>query len=179
MAGQMRRNRLDNYRHRAARQMPWQVLPARVMTDEITVAAPVSSPVVGNITATQVQPHVAAPVNVLNGTAASGTQTMRTSPGISATTASGPVVITINATDAGGVGLSGPPTLVLNNGASPVTLPCTTPSATVGPFVYNWNVPGSIAKVRGRLQSRLLTRSSPRIPRQSRMRSRSSSIRPK
>lgn len=126
-----------------------QVLPARVMTDEIAMSGGSVLPVIGNITATQWQPTPTygtnVNVNVLNGTAAAGTQTIRTSGGISATTASGPVVITINATDAGGVGLSGPPTLVLNNGSSQTNIPCTTPSATVGPFVYQWNVPGNIA----------------------------------
>ena len=123
-----------------------QVLPARVMTDEFTVTGAGVSPVVGTITATQVQPHVAAAVNVLNGTAASGTQTIRTSGGISATTTSGPVVITINATDAGGVGLSGPPTLTLKkSGSADIPVLCTTPNATVGPFVYQWNVLGYIA----------------------------------
>jgi len=125
------------------------MLPGRVMTDEITVTGAGVNPVIGAITATQWQPTPTygtnVNVNVLNGTAAAGTQTIRTSGGISATTSSGPVVITVTATDAGGVGLNGPPTLVLNNGASQVTLPCTTPGATGGPFVYQWTVLGSIA----------------------------------
>jgi hypothetical protein len=131
------------------------VSPGRVMTDEITVSGAGIAPVIGSITATQVQPlvgNVPNPINVKNGTAASRTQTVLTSAGIAGSypddtsTASGPVVITINASDAG-VGLSGAPTLVLNNPpAAPITVPCTTPNATVGPFVYNWNVPAGIAQ---------------------------------
>lgn len=120
------------------------VLPARVMTDEVTVVLDNARPVIGAITATQMQPHSSTPVDVKNGTVADREQTVATSAGVSESTASGPVVITINASDAG-VGLSGPPVLTLTRSGQPnINVPCTTPNATVGPFVYLWNVPPGV-----------------------------------
>ena len=130
------------------------VLPGRVMTDEITVSGAGVGPVIDtpNIKAIQVQPHLTTVVNVRNN-AGARTQTVQTSAGIQGSypedtsTASGPVVITIPASDPNGVGLKGPPTLVLSNSlANMVTVPCTTPNATVGPFVYNWTVTNGIAQ---------------------------------
>jgi hypothetical protein len=123
------------------------VLPARVMTDEIGIVSDTTGPTIGTITATQVQPHVGS-VIVKNGAA----QTVRTSGGVSPATASGPVVITIDATDllpAGGVGLSGAPSLVLSNlcGCVPiVSVPNTAiPPGLAGTFTYQWNVPSASA----------------------------------
>jgi hypothetical protein len=121
-----------------------QVLPARVMTDEITVKVDNTGPVITSIDAYQMQPY-AGKVTVKNGTPGTQTEVVRTtSTGALGTTDSGQVVITIGATDAG-VGLSGPPTLILKQAGSPdQPIACTTPNATVGPFVYNWTVPGNL-----------------------------------
>jgi hypothetical protein len=121
-----------------------QVLPARVMTDEITVIVDTDAPVITSIDAYQMQPY-AGRVTVKNGTPGTQTEVVRTtSTGALGTTDSGQVVITIGATDAG-VGLSGPPTLILKQAGSPdQPIACTTPNATVGPFVYNWTVPGNL-----------------------------------
>ena len=131
------------------------VLPARVMTDEITVT-PRGTPGFTGFEATQVQPGSASPVPVKNGTAVSRTQTVATSAGIPSgfpsdtNTISGPVIFTINANDDGGVGLRGPPLLVLSNYNYPsvalVTVSCTEPTRTTAPFVYNWTVPANIAQ---------------------------------
>jgi hypothetical protein len=129
------------------------LLPARIMSDEITVVNSLG-PVVHSIKAQQSQPYsdatkaLPALVDVKGGPPGAAT-TVRTFGGIlhaEATTASGPVVITIDADDNGGVGLSGPPTLTLTKTTAPFTvvpLTCVSPGpgATVGPFVYNWTVP--------------------------------------
>jgi MBG domain (YGX type) len=116
------------------------VLPARVMTDLITILGTGVTPQIGTITATQVQPAFGS-VIVKNGTGATRAQVVKTSGSATNTTFSGPVVITITASDAG-VGLNGPPTLTLTNGSASVTLPGTLTGGTLanGTFTYNWNV---------------------------------------
>ncbi len=129
------------------------VLPARIMSDEITVINDTAGPVIGTITATQVQPYsdptkaLPAPVNVKSPPV--GQNTVRTFGGIpnaEATTATGPVVITIPVVDTG-VGLLRQPTVVLTKGVLTVSsdvpgsgLVCLNPGVT-GPFVYQWIVP--------------------------------------
>jgi len=109
------------------------------MTDEITITGTGVQPQIGTIGATQTQPNFGS-VNVKNGAAAGRTLAVKTSG--SGSTASGPVVITIAASDSG-VGLSGAPELTLINGASSVPLTGTLTSGTVlsGTFTYNWEVP--------------------------------------
>jgi len=138
---------------RAPGQSP--LLPARIMSDEITIINDGVGPVFDSVTATQVQPYSDEPahavpvaVNVKN--PPTGKVTVRTFDGIpnaEATTATGPVVITVQVHDSG-VGLASAPSLVLTcsgNPLSPVTL--TTPntvipgSTAVQTFVYQWDVP--------------------------------------
>jgi len=119
------------------------ILPARVMTDEITITGENNPPLITSIDAYQMQPYFGK-VTVTNGTASTRTEVVRTtSTGALNPTDSGQVVFTINASDnPGGVGLSGPPTLVLTKAGSPdQPIPCST---TVSPFVYYWTVPGNI-----------------------------------
>ena len=117
------------------------VLPARVMSSLVTVTGATNVPVIdaSHITATQIQPHVGQ-INVVQAT----NPVVRTSGGISLTTTSGPVVISIPAWDLG-VGLSGPPTLILTNGAYTASnIVCITPwvpGTMSNTFVYQWTVP--------------------------------------
>ena len=126
------------------------VLPARVMSSLITVTGATNVPVIdaSHITATQIQPHVGQ-INVVQ----SANPVVRTSGGISLSTTSGPVVISIPAWDLG-VGLSGPPTLILTNGSTPSgtasttagNIICITPwvaGTMSNTFVYQWNVPAN------------------------------------
>jgi hypothetical protein len=125
-----------------------QLLPARVMTDEITINYN-SGPIIRSITAYQLQPIPYGQVFVKNGpgqVVRMTDTTLVTPPTTTSATASGPVVITIGADDGQGVGLSGPPTLTMTKtGSSAQQVPCTTPNATVGPFVYYWDVDSSVA----------------------------------
>ena len=119
------------------------VLPARVMSSLITVTGGTNVPVIdaSHITATQIQPHVGQ-INVVQAT----NPVVRTSGGISLTKTSGPVVISIPAWDLG-VGLSGPPTLILTNGAYTASgIVCITPwvpGTMSNTFVYQWTVPAN------------------------------------
>jgi hypothetical protein len=113
------------------------VLPARVMTDAITITGGDQVPVIDakNSTATQVQP-LAGAVNVKNG----NTNSVRSFNGSGPSTSSGPVVITVLASDAG-TGLNGPPGLQLANGTTTVTITNSLgTNQIVGPFVYNWYI---------------------------------------
>jgi MBG domain (YGX type) len=122
------------------------VLPARVMTDEITINLDNAAPAIDvtHITATQVQPYLGS-VGVKNPTSLKMETVATTSANPSQPTDSGPVVITIPGFDFG-VGLSAPPTLTMVNGAFQTNLPCSTPFGSgVSSWVYNWSIPANVA----------------------------------
>ncbi len=121
------------------------VMPARVMTDEITVTGSGVLPVISSVNAYQMQPTPFGQVNVKNGTAANYTQVVRTSndnavnAGTTGPTDSGPVVITVGASSAG-VGLNGAPTVTFV-GPGNNTKAATFASSSGGNFYYGWDAP--------------------------------------
>ncbi len=115
-------------------------LPARVMTPEILITVDGNGPEIdptGVATTTQVQPHVPVAVNVKGG----ANPVVQTSSGISASTVSGPVIITIPIVDKG-VGIAGVPRVWVTNTANDsIELTDTgAPGTAPGTFVYQWSV---------------------------------------
>lgn len=124
------------------------ILPARIMTDLITISNDLVGPVFGSITATQVQAYadsltLPGPVSVKNPPSyGTGKVTVRTFAGVpnaEATTSNGPVIITVSVADAG-VGLAAPPNLLLTRTVGPAGSYSLLPLNTTSPFIYRWPV---------------------------------------